>query len=138
MIYLGRTRVMNKQKKKRKKKLSAFNPLHCIPGSEQHLGVLLVWSQPPPVARLSPQVHLHATYGDPFWRRVEAPHKVDGDNLLSSICVFGLDRKFDSVFESNVEGRTPIYSLPLVSINFGDSNVARMLIERGAAVSAAV
>jgi len=90
------------------------------------------------VARLSPQVHLHATYGDPFWRRVEAPHKVDGDNLLSSICVFGLDRKFDSVFESNVEGRTPIYSLPLVSINFGDSNVARMLIERGAAVSAAV
>jgi hypothetical protein len=73
---------------------------------------------------------------DTFWRRVEHWQK-GADNLLFLVCVFGLSRMFTLVFESTgYDLKADLGSLLLISSDFGDLNIASLLIDNGADVSA--
>jgi len=74
---------------------------------------------------------------DAFWRRSEALQEEVGD-LLSSVCVFGLGRKFTAVFESKPRvDKTCINRLLPRTCGFGDLDIARLLLDVGADTSAA-
>ena len=73
---------------------------------------------------------------DNFWFRSWALQNEVSD-LLSLVCVFGLQHKFTTVFESKSVENARIDRLFLTVCKVGDPNVARLLIDRGADVSAA-
>jgi sirohydrochlorin ferrochelatase len=79
---------------------------------------------------------------DKFWRRARALQQTEDPTLLSVVCVFGLSRIFTTVFESTPHGprREPKDSIDRLlgpACEFGDLDIAQLLIDRGADVSAA-
>ncbi|KAI5783318.1 hypothetical protein FPQ18DRAFT_111991 [Pyronema domesticum] len=73
---------------------------------------------------------------DTFWERVNVWQQ-EADNLLFSVCVFGLSRIFTSVFESTRHDLKADLGRILVMISqFGDLDITRLLIDNGADVSA--
>ena len=80
---------------------------------------------------------LRSHYGnDDFGRRSQALQ--EEDDLLSSACVFRLGRKFTTIFESKprVEKTCINWLLPR-ACEFGDLDIARLLLDVGANASAA-
>jgi len=74
---------------------------------------------------------------DAFWVRVRS-WKEEGGDLLSSVCVFGLGGRFNNILESELHSEeTHRDRLLCLASNFGDPNIAQLLIDRGADVSAA-
>jgi len=73
---------------------------------------------------------------DIFWRRSSALHN-ESDDLLSTVCVFGLGCRFTPVFESQDVGKLRLGQLLHLSCRFGDLDIARLLVDRGADVSSA-
>jgi len=81
-------------------------------------------------------VAIHNHIEDIFWRRSYALQK-GSDDLLSTVCVFGLGRRFTSVFTSQSVRKPRLDQLFLQSCQFGDLDVARLLLSWGADVAAA-
>ena len=75
---------------------------------------------------------------DLFWQRVRKFQHVRFDNRPSCISVFALDRQFTVVFELGSYGAQQYMDKLLYRVcRFGDLQIARLLIERGADVKAA-
>ncbi|KAI5796206.1 hypothetical protein FPQ18DRAFT_423767 [Pyronema domesticum] len=73
---------------------------------------------------------------DTFWERVNVWQQ-EADNLLFTVCVFGLSRIFTSVFQSTRHDLKSDLGRILVTISvFGDLDITRLLIDRGADISA--
>jgi predicted Fe-Mo cluster-binding NifX family protein len=73
---------------------------------------------------------------DTFWERVEVWQQ-EADNLLLLVCMFGLSRIFTSVFESTRHDLKADLGRILVTMSqFGDLDITRLLIDKGADVSA--
>jgi len=74
--------------------------------------------------------------GDTFGRRSRARHQDPDDDVLSSVCVFGLGRKFKAVFELKPIKEARIRRLLLQACRFGDLEIAQLLVGRRVEVTA--
>jgi len=74
--------------------------------------------------------------GDNFWFRSDTLQQ-QTDDVLSSICVFRLVRQFTAVFEAMTIKEGRIDRLLLQSCQFGDLDVAQLLLGVGAKISIA-
>ena len=77
-------------------------------------------------------VEAHGTE-DSFWRRVSALQQGANDPL-SSVCVFGLSHMYTTIFKSKPRVED-IDQLLLLASQFGDLEIARLLIDSGADTS---
>ena len=74
---------------------------------------------------------------DNFWNRVHALQQAGNDGLLYSMCVFGLSQVLAAVFETMPRAdKACLSQLLFTAGQFGDPEVARLLNDRGADVSA--
>ena len=74
--------------------------------------------------------------GGVHWNRVAA-HGVQENSILSCVCVFGISRKFVKIFETCPPPAIGVNALLTTACRFGDLEILRLLIGKGADVSAA-
>ena len=71
-----------------------------------------------------------------LWGRVGA-HREQKDIILSCVCVFDISRKFDKIFDSCPPSLIHMNALLSAACYFGDLEIWRLLIEKGAEFSVA-
>jgi len=71
-----------------------------------------------------------------FWERVSA-HGVQPNSLLSCVCVFDISRKFVDVFDLCHPPSINMNGLLFTACHFGDLEISRLLIDKGADITAA-